>query len=169
MKLLKFPHKMIRAKVIKGYLKDTGYKKVVCFSCGNNIKALRAEGLEVLYVGENGDLSPNKWYTQGEIRKVFPEYFDATSGHLPMELMLTLGEAYKTYLGELEDEIVYVPSGSGETLVCLKMAYPDKKFVAVYNLDKATEYDRHCVLNRLVELLAADIQGVENGEDNISL
>jgi hypothetical protein len=56
---------------------------------------------------------------------------------------------------ELPD-VVYVPSGSGETLVCLKLAYPEKKFIAVYNLDAATEYSPRCPLNDFVKVMAED-------------
>ena len=48
-------------------------------------------------------------------------------------------------------------SGSGETLVCLKMAYPEKDFIAHYNVkgyEKATEYNEVAPLNRLVKVLA---------------
>lgn len=153
--LLKFPHKMIRSGVIRKYI-GGNRDKVVCFSCGNAARALANEGLDVLHIGEEGVLTPNKWFSQREIAYWFGDYFDGTSGHLSVELMQIIGEAYKEFLGDLP-ELVYLPTGSGETLVCLKMAYPNTDFVAVYNLGKETEYNENAPLNRLVELLSYDI------------
>lgn len=154
-KLLRFPHKRIRAQVIKQYMKGT-YSRAVCFSCGNAATELEKAGVDVLHIGAHGVLEPHKWFTQAEIKRTFPDYFDATSGHLPMELMFELGCAYAAHLGKLP-ETVYVPSGSGETVVCLKLAYPDTHFVAVYNIDEATEYSPACPLNALVRVLCDDI------------
>ena len=153
--LLRFPHKRIRAQVIKRYM-DGVYARAVCFSCGNAATELEKAGVDVLHIGEQGVLEPHKWFTQAEIKHTFPDYFDATSGHLPMEVMLRLAVAYSAHLGKLP-ETVYVPSGSGETVVCLKLAYPDTHFVAVYNIDKATEYSPYCPLNALVRVLCDDI------------
>ena len=166
-KLLRFPHKQLRACVIREYIRGR-YDKVVCFSCGNAAKALEDAGVDTLHIGEMGVLEPHKWFTQAEIQKAFPTHFDATSGNLPVELMNKLAVTYRRYLTttldeykqQLEDDVVYVPSGSGETLVCLKLAFPDKKFVAVYNLDKATEYSSECPLNGLVRALAFDVIGI---------
>ena len=91
-----------------------------------------------------------------EIKNRFPTYFDATSGHLNIELMQQIGKKYKEYLGELPSK-VYVPTGSGETLVCLKLVYPKTKFIAVYNLGKETEYNENAPLNTLVRLLSEEI------------
>lgn len=154
MELLRFPHKKIRSKVIEKYLGSNS--KVVCFSCGNASRELKSTSLQVLDISPKGDLIPNRWFTKKEIKQVFPEYFDATSGHLDINLMYKIGLAYKDYLGEL-DNIVYLPTGSGETLVCLKLVYPQTNFVAVYNLDEATEYSANCELNKLVECLAYKI------------
>lgn len=154
--LLRFPHKKIRAQVIKQYMQESGYTKAVCFSCGNAADALIAEGVDTLHIGENGVLTPNKWFSPEEIANIWVGRFDATSGHLIHYLMEKIGKAYKEYLGTLPN-IVYVPSGSGETLVCLKMAYPEIDFVAVYGLDKATEYNENAPLNTLVRILARDI------------
>lgn len=147
--LLSFPHKKIRSQVIKEYIKKD-YKQVVCFSCGNAARALEEEGLNVIHIGTQGELTPNKWYTMQEIHNRFPTAFDATSGHLNMELMKKIGQKYKEYLGEL-DETMYIPTGSGETLVCLKLAYPEQNFIAVYNLGVETEFNTHAPLNKLVE------------------
>ena len=154
-KLLRFPHKKIRAAVIKEYMKGV-YSRAVCFSCGNAATELEKAGVDVLHIGAHGVLAPQVWFTQVQVQHTFPGYFDATSGHLPIELMQQVGNAYRTHLGQLSSP-VYVPSGSGETVVCLKLAYPEIDFVAVYNLDEATEYSPHAPLNNLVKLLCKGI------------
>lgn len=154
---LRFPHKRIRASEIKKYMKAAGYKKAVCFSCGNAARELQNVGVDVLHIGTQGDLVPNKWFKQEEINAIFPDYFDATSGHLPVQLMLNLAVRFREYLGNTVPDIAYIPTGSGETLVCLKIAYPEKKFIAVYNIDDATKYEEAAPLNKLVELLAYDV------------
>ena len=154
--LLRFEHKKIRAEVIKEYLKDKNYRGVVCFSCGNASRELKNVGLNVIDISVNGDLIANRWFKPSEVHEVFKDYFDATSGHLSIELMQLIGQAYKETLGDLPD-INYIPSGSGETLVCLKLAYPDKNFVAIYNLDKATEYSEDATLNTMVKVLAKEV------------
>lgn len=162
--LLQLENKKIRSEVIKEYLKDKNYKGVVCFSCGNASRELKNVGLNVIDISPTGDLIPNKWYKPSEVYEIFKDYFDATSGHLSIELMQLIGEAYKNILGELP-KINYIPSGSGETLVCLKLAYPNKDFIAVYNLDKATEYNENATLNNLVKILAKgiiDMKGINN-------
>ena len=154
--LLRFPHKHLRAQVIKAYMAECGYSKAVCFSCGNAARALEVVGVDTLHIGPHGVLAPQKWFTQAEIKHNFPQHFDATSGHLPVELMARLGATYRDYIGPLTGSI-YVPSGSGETLVALKMANPGTNFIAVYNLDEATEYSEYAPLNALVRLLAAGV------------
>ena len=162
--LLRFPHKKIRSKVIKDYLKDKNYNGIVCFSCGNASRELKNVGLDIIDISPNGDLIANHWFTPGEILHKFNNYFDATSGHLSIELMMLIGKAYKEYLGELPD-LNYIPTGSGETLICLKLAYPNKKFVAVYNLDDATLYDNNAILNELVEIMTEEIIFFDKGEN----
>lgn len=155
--LLRFPHKRLRSVAIKQYMEKAGYRKAVCFSCGNAAQELARAGVDVLHIGPNGVLEPRRWFTQAEIANCFREYFDATSGHLPAELLKVLAKIYRGYLGEIGDGRIYVPTGSGETLVCLKLAYPDKKFVAVYNLDASTEYNEAAPLNDLVRVLADEV------------
>ena len=135
---------------------EYGYKRAVCFSCGNATEKLKQAGVDVLAIAPNGDLVANKWFTIGEVANRFTGYFDATSGHLPMDLMKRIAARYRETLGELTGDI-YVPCGSGESLVCLKLAYPDVNFIAVYNLDSATEYGAEAPLNDLVKLLAKDV------------
>ena len=160
--MLRFPHKEIRARVIKDYLSNRGSNKVVCFSCGNAAERMQEAGLDVLHIGPRGVLAPQKWFTQEEIAQEFPGRFDATSGHLPSELMVALAQAYKEHIGPLAGT-VYVPTGSGETLVCLKLAYPKVEFVAVYNIDDATAYSPDAPLNAYVLSMATDVQYGEAG------
>lgn len=154
--LLRFPHKQIRAQVIKEYMEAGGYERAVCFSCGHAAQELADAGVDVLHIGPHGVLIPGRWFTQAEIHRDFPGFFDATSGHLPNDAMVALAEAYKAYLGP-KYGIYYVPTGSGETVVCLKMAYPEAEFVAVYNIDEATEYSAQCPLNPLVRLMCKSV------------
>ncbi len=154
--LLRFPHKKIRAAVIKEYMIAQGYKKAVCFSCGNASRELKEAGVDVLDISVCGDLVARRWFTPSEVKKWFPDCFDATSGHLSIELMNKIAEAYKDYLKDLPP-VNYIPTGSGETIVCLKTAFSDKKFVAVYNINEATEYSDRAVLNGLVKAVAAEV------------
>ena len=154
--LLVFPHKAIRAKAIRLYMDEYGYKKAVCFSCGHASDALKSVGVETLAIAPNGDLEAHRWFRQGEIAENFNGFFDATSGHLPVELMNSIATEYRRYLGEIP-MLNYIPCGSGETLVCLKMAYPDRKFVAVYNIDESTKYNEYAPLNSLVKAIAEDV------------
>lgn len=157
MKTLEFPNKQIRAQAIKEYLPLTGKTKVVCFSCGNATRALINAGVKTLAIAPEGDFIANRWFTQAEIASMFPDYFDATSGHLPMELMKEIGARFKNYLGTLDGEYM-VPTGSGETIVCLKLAYPGVKFYAKYNLNEATEYSIYAPLNEMVEIMADGVE-----------
>jgi len=155
-KLLRFPHKKIRAAVIKKFIEKRGYRGVVCFSCGNASRELKNVGLNVLDISPMGDLIPNRWFRPSEVAEKFYGYFDATSGHLPMELMIEIAAEYKKYLG-LSLPSCYIPTGSGETIFCLKLAYPDEELIAVYNLDEATEYNENAVLNDIVKIFAKNI------------
>lgn len=158
MGLLNFPSKRIRAEYLKDYiLNNTDYKRCVCFTCGHCAYELRQVGLETLSIGKNQDFEPTRWYSKDEISHIFTDYFDATSGHLSYKLMIDIGQRYKEYLGEL-DPIVYVPCGSGETIVSLALVYPKIKFIAVYDDSCiATEYNENAPLNPLVEKLAYKI------------
>lgn len=156
MDLLIFPNKKIRAKVIKKYLQRQNKNKVVCFSCGNASKELKKQGLDVLDISPYGKLVANEWFTSGEIAELFPDRFNATSGYLPFDLMLEIGYAYKKYLGNLEN-VVKVPCGSGETILCLSLVY-ENEFVACYdNSNSATTYDEENPLNAIVQRIAKNV------------
>ena len=89
--------------------------------------------------------------------KHFPKHFDATSGHLSITMMELLGSLLKSHINRnlnTSNTKWLVPTGSGETLVALKMAMPDSEFIAVYNLDEHTEFSCHAPLNSLVTISA---------------
>lgn len=162
MNLFRFDNKRIRAQAIRQYMAQHGYRKAVCFSCGNASRELRRAGIDTLDVSPTGDMQALRWFTIGEVRDQFPDHFDATSGHLPMDCMQMVANMYRDELGDSIGRIC-LPTGSGETLVCLKMAYPDSHITAVYNLDAATAYDEHAPLNSLVQALADDIRWGTDG------
>lgn len=142
------PAKKIRAEIISKFIADAGYRGCVAFSCGHATTELRLAGVWVLDISPTGDLQPtNKWWKPAEIHKAFPDLFDATSGHLPAPIMVLISQAFKEYLGELPYPEYEVPTGSGETIICLRWAYPDIKFHPVFNVWKGTEYDERNALN----------------------
>lgn len=121
--------KAVRARVIKWYMDAAGYPEgCVCFSCGNAAAALRAAGVRVLEVGPHGALRPGHWWEPEEVHRAWPHLFDATSGHLPLPLMARIAEALRTELQEIGEGPHDIPTGSGETIVCLRMAYPNVRF-----------------------------------------
>lgn len=147
--MLNFPAKKIRAQVIAEYIKAAGYRGVVAFSCGNATRELKAAGLWVLDISPAGDLSPSgKWWTPAEIHAAFPDLFDATSGHLPAHLMIEISRRFRYYLGDDIDPLI--PTGSGETITCLRWAYPDKKLSPVRDIGQGTEYNENAPLNYIV-------------------
>jgi len=145
--------KTIRAAVIERYVRAAGYTGVVCFTCGNAAEALRALGLDVIEVGPNGGLEARRWWKPAEIYHAWPTRFDATSGHLPLPLMLQVASALQVHIGPLQPcRPYYVPTGSGETVMCLHWAYPECLFVAGYDdTCKYTTYCKEAPLNSLVE------------------
>jgi hypothetical protein len=140
--VLRFPHKQIRSRVVADYVRAAGYRGVVAFSCGNSAEALRKEGLEVLEIRPRGDLQSDKWWTPARVHRTWPDLFDATSGHLHTPLMGDIAKAFRAHLGELPEARYIVPSGSGETVCCLRVAYPLVDFEASYD-DSKPETQRH--------------------------
>ncbi len=95
-----------------------------------------------------------QWRSPAWIKAEYPRRFDATPGHLPLHLMVQLARAYRRHLGRLADACYYVPTGSGETVICLKIAYPEKKFVPVYRQRSPhTQYDPRAPLNPVVRAM----------------
>lgn len=154
METLIFPAKRLRAKVIAEYLSGLHQARCVCLTCGNAAEALREEGLEVCEVGPKAALQATRWIRPEEVAAWWPGLFDATSGHLPVWLMLRIANRFREHLGDLSESKYAIPTGSGETLVCLAMAYPDVRFVALYGDDPATKYEVAAPLNVLVARLA---------------
>lgn len=138
--------KQIRAKVIKAHLAATGQTQCVCFTCGNSSKYLKAEGLDVVEV-----LNPDRWWTFAEIQAKY-KMFDATSGHLPMPLISEIAEILNKAVGTIPHD-TEIACGSGETFLCLKMAFPFTKLRPVYNLDRPTQFNPEAPLNDLVDAL----------------
>ena len=78
--------------------------------------------------------------------------FDATCGHLPIPLMIEISTLLKQEIKSMPNSIE-LPTGSGESLVCLKMAFPNTVIKPLYNISKGTEYHSEAPLNNLVSLL----------------
>lgn len=127
--------KRIRAAVIREYMERNGIATAVCFSCGNASRALRDAGVRVLDISPSGDLEARRWFTQEEIRRYWPASFDATSGHLPADLMLEIAARLRQrYEDEFTPGHAYnIETGSGETVLCLAVAFPECVFIPVYN------------------------------------
>ncbi len=156
MPALAIPHrKALRAAVIARHVREAGLPGVVCFSCGNASRALKEAGLYVVEIAPQGDLSAGKWWTASEIARAWPHLFDATSGHLSPPVMSAVADALREELGFLPPGIFDIPTGSGETLVCLAMAYQDCRFRPVYGVGRGTEFEPRAPLNALVQALAA--------------
>lgn len=167
--LYTFQNKLYRSLAIKRYMDMAGYDRAVCFSCGNASAYLKAVGVNILDISPSGDMIANRWFKPCEIKKWFPNCFDATSGHVPIDCLRMIADEFKNRLGRLPDEI-NLPTGSGETLIALKLAFPATRITAVYNLNSATQYDEECELNKLVKIMAekiifADKEGIEWLED----
>ena len=157
------PNKKIRSGIIEAYCRQANISGVVCFSCGNASRALMATGLDVIDVSPSGSLLPNKWWSPAEIKKAWPNRFDATSGHLSLLLMLKIANEFKVFYDNVaatKEEFIRVPTGSGETIFCLHLAFPYKKFVAVYNMNDSTKYESKAPLNEIVKQIAYDIEGI---------
>jgi hypothetical protein len=187
--LVRFPFKELRAFVIADYVNRSGYSGVVCFGCGNAAAELRRAGLTVVDVSAKGDLMANRWWRPWEIRKAWPHLFDATSGHLPLFMLVTIAkylkaraftiltlvmDEYRTanmHLGrefEAERDVEFlIPSGSGETVICFRLAFPQYNFIPVYdNREPGTLWEQEAPLNYAIEALFKDI--VIHGTDSIS-
>lgn len=151
--MLEIPNrKHIRSVVIRDYVRDAGYPGVVVFTCGHSAVELRNEGLDVVEVGPRGKLKTDHWWSMEEIHRTWPFRLDVTSGHLPLPLMLAVAEAFKKELGPLHGGTYEVPTGSGETILCLRWVYPDCTFTPVYDVGVGTEYNEKAPLNDLVAM-----------------
>lgn len=147
-----FWQKQLRAQVIAQHVRKLGQNKVVCFTCGNAARALEGMGLQVIAIGPNEGLVPKRWFSYTDIAHSFPGVFDATSGHLPLPLLKEVAQAMVKRI-PIYDGLLDVPTGSGETLVCLAMAYPTLRFKAVRGVSRGSQYHAEAPLNALVEAL----------------
>lgn len=153
MNLFRFQNKRLRSIAVKRYMERCGHRRAVCFSCGNASRELKEAGVDVLDISPAGDLEPKRWFAPSEISALF-NAFDATSGHLPIECMLEVAAEFR---GVDVPDGAAIPTGSGETIVCLKLAHPEIKLHAVYNVDEATRYSEGAPLNALVEAVAESV------------
>lgn len=162
--MLRFPAKRLRAEAIVSHMREAGLERAVCFSCGNASRELKELLRDSLVdIAPGGMLEAGRWMSTAEIRRVWPGHFDATSGHLPPDLMNELARIYRLHLGPALGKAapIYVPTGSGETLVALSIAYPDAALVAVYGEGSATVFNARAPLNKLVAALAVVQHGTE--------
>lgn len=146
--------KALRAQVIRKYMQENGMDKCVCFSCGNASRALKNAGVLCVDISKSGDLEARRWWKKSEIKRVFPTCFDATSGHLPMEVMVAIAnEMRKSWFEEFELGCEYgIATCSGETIFCLAIAFPGSRFTAVYdNSNPATEWSEYAPMNDVIE------------------
>lgn len=142
--LLVVPQKRYRATVIASWMARSGYTQAVCFTCGNAAYALRDAGVDVLEVGPRGELVPTDWWTPSRVRRVWPDRFDATPGHLPLHLMIDTANAIRQQEPRPEFGAYSVPTGSGETILCVKLAWPELSLLPVFDLpglEAETRYD----------------------------
>lgn len=152
---LNWIQKQLRARVIRDHLSRLGQRQAVCLTCGNAAKALEACGVHVVEVGEGPRalLVPKRWLTASEVAWCFPGVFDATPGHLSAALMVQVAQLLREKVVESTVPRL-LPTGSGETFVCLKMAFPHRPMVPVYGTTGPTQYNGEAPLNRLVAALA---------------
>ncbi len=170
----KIDFKVLRAAVIDNYMMGAGIGKAVCFSCGNAARALAGRGINILEIGPQGQLQSVRWWTPAEIHLLWPDRFDATPGHLPLFLMLHIAMAIRDELGVIQIEGadypgvgLHVPTGSGETIMCMHLAYPAYKFVAVYDDNhESTRYFAGAPLSGVVGRMFTPIYIVEGAKNS---
>lgn len=155
-----FPHKRLRAEVITDYVRSAGsFKGIICITCG-------AAGDEILKAAKTGcgdiviimPTEGDEWITMEQIARDYPGYFDATSGHLPFWLMVRIAHRFRQYIDKHTRRTfsseVRVPTGSGETIFELRMAYPDMvetQLVALYDYSRGSRFESDAPLNQAVQ------------------
>lgn len=123
--------KDIRSKIILKHLhKNPVYKGAFILSCGNAYKSLKEMGesksvnvlgLSTTHPYKDSIQLERRFYSLAELNLLYPDKFNATPGALNTELMYQLGEDIyrKLMLKGYHAEKLYVPVGSGETIVAL--------------------------------------------------
>lgn len=131
--------KALRAHVIAGYCQRARIRSVVLCTCGNAAAELRPHVPEVIEIGP-GPLAifrPTRWLLPSDIRRMFPGKFDATSGHLPFWMLVQVSKIVRDTLSlreaVAEGRPLVVPSGSGESAVVVKLAFPTANVVAQFD------------------------------------
>lgn len=150
--------KKIRAHVIKEYVQAIGIRKVLCFTCGATGEELRDAladtDITLLTIGPNEETQAEYWYTPADIAIRFPGYFNATSGDLPMHLMVEIARRLRIVCGpQLPERNIKL--GSGETALVLALAYPRyvQSIKPYRDGSEACAYDEGATLNAIIELL----------------
>ena len=142
----------VRAGVIRDYMVQSGYKRAVCIGSHLAAYALRDAGVSVLEIGPLGVLQTNKYWTPEEIHVQWPDLFDATPGHLPAFILSRIAIAYRGWMAvDVQADMravghVNVPTASGETIVCLRWAFPDAVFRRVPSCTIDSQYHTHSQL-----------------------
>jgi hypothetical protein len=90
-----------------------------------------------------------------EIGELFGhDVFDATSGHLPFWMMARLAEKYRqlySFSIPSTEDAIEIPTGSGETIGCLRMAFPTVSFIPVWDSTQPNlEYHPPCDTARVL-------------------
>jgi hypothetical protein len=145
--------KRLRAEFLAQHCVRSGFTGIACLTCGTT-------GIALIHACQKHDLecrvfsNPKRWWSNEEfIKHNGTQFFDATSGHIQLLLMCKLGLIYRGLLGDIEDSSITVPSGSGETALSLKFAYPDKIIIAEYGNTKETKKEPYAPLNEIVRAL----------------
>ena len=126
--------KLIRSKVIKAYL---GNDKCFCFSCGNATKALQNAGVNVIAVSPKDAINATRYVSPLEATKLF-NCFDATPGNLPIYMIKDIAAEIKKVLPRkiIESSApIYIPTGSGETLLAMSFIFPISRLRAVVDIE----------------------------------
>lgn len=153
---LNFDFKLHRAILIASVFKGKKMP-IVCLTCGNAAVTLRmnCDG-EILELGPgvNAVMKPNKWLRPHEVAQMFPNHFDATSGHLPFWMLVILAgslrEKESKYL--VGEDKILVPSGSGESAVIAKLAFPRCTVIAQFDNSKpSTTFNQESLMYLLFE------------------
>jgi hypothetical protein len=138
-------------------MRANGFRLCVCFSCGNASRTLKEHGVPCVAVAPDGDLLAGRWWTTAEIHRTFPTAFDATSGQLPADVMLQIAHEFREEFAPVfadGGKAYVIPTGSGETVLCLKLAFPDRTFIAQWRTgDPNCEYEPCAPLTPFVQAL----------------